>query len=354
MFGRARVLAFAFAAALALPAAPAGAANWLEMDFYMSGPEYEGKLPPCDYRDALVRIASRLYGILAHCPYGFDGSVPHGWQCRSRGARRGRGVAHSRNGCRCCAGSAPERIRSVRLLRALALLVPDVLRSLGRTRHTTPAAMRRATLLLRGARALAAIREGIPGILPAAGAAARPQYHLLDARSDAGTTPDLQRMGPAWHLLGAFRKRLLRNGAQGARAGEDSGPLYRAEHDSHRDAGRGRGGLRQSQSRAYPRCDRGDLRQPALGRGSDLPRQRSALPRLPRDRCARLPSRAGRDAPGARWKRRGGALACLARRETIARVAGEAVRDPRRSARSWIRVHRDVLHARCAALPTDI
>ncbi len=60
MFGRARVLAFAFAAALALPTAPAGAANWLEMDFYMSGPEYEGKLPPCDYRDALVRIASRF------------------------------------------------------------------------------------------------------------------------------------------------------------------------------------------------------------------------------------------------------------------------------------------------------
>ena len=60
MFGRVRVLAFAFAAALALPTAPAGAANWLEMDFYMSGPEYEGKLPPCDYRDALVRIASRF------------------------------------------------------------------------------------------------------------------------------------------------------------------------------------------------------------------------------------------------------------------------------------------------------
>ena len=26
----------------------------------MSGPEYEGKLPPCDYRDALVKIASRF------------------------------------------------------------------------------------------------------------------------------------------------------------------------------------------------------------------------------------------------------------------------------------------------------
>src|SRR5215475_10972235 len=60
MLDRARMLAFAFAAALALPVAPAGASNWFEMNFYMSGPEYQGKLPPCDYRDALVRIASRF------------------------------------------------------------------------------------------------------------------------------------------------------------------------------------------------------------------------------------------------------------------------------------------------------
>src|SRR5215831_13584278 len=61
MTGRALLLAFGFAAALAaLPAAPAGAANWLEMNFYLSGPEYEGKLPPCDYRDALVKIAARF------------------------------------------------------------------------------------------------------------------------------------------------------------------------------------------------------------------------------------------------------------------------------------------------------
>ena len=61
MSGRASLLAFAFAAALAaLPAGPAGAANWLEMNFYLSGPEYEGKLPPCDDRDALLRITSRF------------------------------------------------------------------------------------------------------------------------------------------------------------------------------------------------------------------------------------------------------------------------------------------------------
>src|SRR5262249_14554528 len=58
MSGRALLLAFGFAAALA--ALPAGAANWLEMNFYLSGPEYEGKLPPCDYRDALVKIAARF------------------------------------------------------------------------------------------------------------------------------------------------------------------------------------------------------------------------------------------------------------------------------------------------------
>jgi hypothetical protein len=61
MTGHALLLASALAAALAaLPAAPASAANWLEMNFYLSGPEYEGSLPPCDYGDALVKIASRF------------------------------------------------------------------------------------------------------------------------------------------------------------------------------------------------------------------------------------------------------------------------------------------------------
>src|SRR5262249_26196433 len=61
MSGRALLLAFVFAAAPAsLRAPPAGAANWLEMNFYLSAPESEGKLPPCDYGDALVRIASRF------------------------------------------------------------------------------------------------------------------------------------------------------------------------------------------------------------------------------------------------------------------------------------------------------
>jgi hypothetical protein len=61
MTGRALLLASAVVAALAaLPAGTAGAASLLEKNFYLSGPQYEGKLPPCDYRDALSMIASRF------------------------------------------------------------------------------------------------------------------------------------------------------------------------------------------------------------------------------------------------------------------------------------------------------
>ena len=38
--------------------APAYAANWLEETFYMSGPRYDGVLPPCEA--ALGKIASRF------------------------------------------------------------------------------------------------------------------------------------------------------------------------------------------------------------------------------------------------------------------------------------------------------
>src|SRR5256885_3818408 len=51
----------AFAATLAtLPAGSAGAASWLEMNFYLSGPRYDGVLPPCDAQAALYKIASRF------------------------------------------------------------------------------------------------------------------------------------------------------------------------------------------------------------------------------------------------------------------------------------------------------
>jgi hypothetical protein len=97
--------------------------------------------------------------------------------------------------------------------------------------------MRGPALFVRGARAMAAIREGLPGILPAARPAARPQYRLLHARPDAGAAADLQRMGSPRHLLGAFSPRVFRNRAQGARGREDPRRLYRAEHAAHRHAG---------------------------------------------------------------------------------------------------------------------
>jgi hypothetical protein len=46
------------AAALVAVTAPAKAANWLEMNFYLSGPRYDGVLPPCEA--ALDTIVSRF------------------------------------------------------------------------------------------------------------------------------------------------------------------------------------------------------------------------------------------------------------------------------------------------------
>ena len=46
------------AAALLGMAAPAKAASWLEMNFYLSGPRYDGVLPPCEA--ALDTIVSRF------------------------------------------------------------------------------------------------------------------------------------------------------------------------------------------------------------------------------------------------------------------------------------------------------
>ena len=53
--------ALPLAIALAVASAQsARAASWLEMDFYLSGPRYEGVMPPCDYPDALIKISSRF------------------------------------------------------------------------------------------------------------------------------------------------------------------------------------------------------------------------------------------------------------------------------------------------------
>ena len=43
-----------------LPGNGALAANWVEENFYLQGPRYDGVLPPCDARAALGKIASRF------------------------------------------------------------------------------------------------------------------------------------------------------------------------------------------------------------------------------------------------------------------------------------------------------
>jgi hypothetical protein len=53
----AMVLAVAW---VAFAPAPVHAANWLEKNFWLWGPEYEGVLPPCDLPAALARIGSRF------------------------------------------------------------------------------------------------------------------------------------------------------------------------------------------------------------------------------------------------------------------------------------------------------
>jgi hypothetical protein len=61
MSGRALFLGSALAALTAmLPAASAFAANWVEENFYLSGPRYDGVLPACDAQAALGKIAARF------------------------------------------------------------------------------------------------------------------------------------------------------------------------------------------------------------------------------------------------------------------------------------------------------
>jgi hypothetical protein len=61
MSSRALFLGSALAAlAAVLPAGSALAANWVEENFYLPGPRYDGVLPPCDAQAALGKIASRF------------------------------------------------------------------------------------------------------------------------------------------------------------------------------------------------------------------------------------------------------------------------------------------------------
>jgi hypothetical protein len=55
----AATLSLAVALAAASPQS-SRAASWLEMNFFLSGPRYEGIMPPCDYPDALIKISSRF------------------------------------------------------------------------------------------------------------------------------------------------------------------------------------------------------------------------------------------------------------------------------------------------------
>src|SRR4029078_11318494 len=120
----------------------------------------------------------------------------NGSSCRSRGfCRRCMVFPRRQRQHSNATASAPERTRPIRLLCAGPVLVAVVLRGGRRAWNAPAAAMRGAALLVRGAWVMAAIRERLPGILPAAGAAAQPQHRLLHARSDAGAAPDLQRMG---------------------------------------------------------------------------------------------------------------------------------------------------------------
>jgi hypothetical protein len=61
MRGRASSCIFALAVMCgAMAAGPAVAANLFELNFFLSGPRYDGVLPPCDSNAALSKISSRF------------------------------------------------------------------------------------------------------------------------------------------------------------------------------------------------------------------------------------------------------------------------------------------------------
>ena len=83
------------------------------------------------------------------------------------------------------AGSPAECAGPIRLLCAGAVRSPSFCeRRVSGRRTGRPIAMLRAAVFFRGARALAAIRARLPGVLPGAGAAARPRDRQRHARFD--------------------------------------------------------------------------------------------------------------------------------------------------------------------------
>jgi hypothetical protein len=57
---RARIIGCAFAALAALWSGSASAASWYEMHHYLTGPRYDGVLPPCDLPSVLGKISARF------------------------------------------------------------------------------------------------------------------------------------------------------------------------------------------------------------------------------------------------------------------------------------------------------
>jgi hypothetical protein len=60
MGGRALSLISALAVAFAVMTTPAAAANIFEENFFMTGPRYDGVVPPCDSGSALGKISDRF------------------------------------------------------------------------------------------------------------------------------------------------------------------------------------------------------------------------------------------------------------------------------------------------------
>jgi hypothetical protein len=61
MFGRVACVALVLALAF-IGSVPARSANWLEKNFWLSGPRYDRDVPGCDYQGVVDRIAANFGG----------------------------------------------------------------------------------------------------------------------------------------------------------------------------------------------------------------------------------------------------------------------------------------------------
>ena len=158
--------------------------------------------------------------------------------------------------------------------------------------------------------------RGSPTLLPAAGAAAGRPHRVVDARSDARGRPGLQRVGQARHLLRPAAARVFRD-LRKARAAIKIPEKFSSFRAQDGYAGRGRGRLRQGQSRTQRVGDCGHLRHAASQRSAHLHEQGSPVPRLRGGRSPRLPARA-------RWRCRRCAAAERHKRSVAVVIARSA------------------------------